>query len=583
MELPESLCEELRRAMPGPHEREPRSLRRDIEDELADHLACSIERERARGLGDAQARAAAIERFGNPGRIARKLWMQAMKEHIMRDRLIVAVNILLAVVIIFAAVMVYRISEQSRQSNLALVSALERIGKAQAAPAVNNMANLTIKCTRNTPDGPPAKAWLKVYGEAFNPGTQADLKGQLDSSGIAKFGPMRPGSYGIQVGTGSDPGLMGYKAVVLYAGDQRDETIVVPDVTTATATVSFDLPDELKAADIAVRLWLEYEPLVVNDMPFNYEPKPIVVTPSGKLYMGYLQRDRSIDIFLDSDVKQINLWAKDPFISRIDVFCKNEGSANQYLLLESRSYNRESRPVLHVQPGMNRLKFQLPQNLLEKVRLNELLVKSGVESNYVDQGFTASFGDKLQRILPVDKDAMILKYLPDWNHGDVDNICIANNDGGVRTLLSWPDVPLEELKPGYKYLLAMYSRKTTYRFTNDADTKGAIAATEINANWTEDVSWKTQPPTAKQPVAKFDMTPGEGWKVFDVTPIVLAHMQSKTPVRGIMLHFINENLSGDLKNWSGYEFVSREGEGVIAENMELNRSKHHPMLLVVKE
>ena len=49
------------------------------------------------------------------------------------------------------------------------------------------------------------------------------------------------------------------------------------------------------------------------------------------------------------------------------------------------------------------------------------------------------------RTIPVSKDCMVLSYLPDWNFGNVDNIGVGNNDGGVRTLIDWPAIPLTKL------------------------------------------------------------------------------------------------------------------------------------------
>ena len=65
------------------------------------------------------------------------------------------------------------------------------------------------------------------------------------------------------------------------------------------------------------------------------------------------------------------------------------------------------------------------------------------------------------RTIPVSKDCMILSYLPDWNFGNVDNLGIGNNDGGVRTLIDWPAIPVDEASSAdRRFLIALYSRKT---------------------------------------------------------------------------------------------------------------------------
>ena len=80
----------------------------------------------------------------------------------------------------------------------------------------------------------------------------------------------------------------------------------------------------------------------------------------------------------------------------------------------------------------------------------------------VDEELARSVSGRIIRAEPIRKDCMVLAYLPDWAHGDVDNIAVANNDGGVRTLIDWPAVtPEEPDSPGRQYFVALYSRKTT--------------------------------------------------------------------------------------------------------------------------
>jgi len=76
--------------LPTPRDDEPAGLRQDILDELADHLTCSYNRELLRGVNPGEARRRAIERFGNPAAVARRLWLDAMKGKIMAQRILIA-------------------------------------------------------------------------------------------------------------------------------------------------------------------------------------------------------------------------------------------------------------------------------------------------------------------------------------------------------------------------------------------------------------------------------------------------------------------------------------------------------------
>ena len=72
-------------------------------------------------------------------------------------------------------------------------------------------------------------------------------------------------------------------------------------------------------------------------------------------------------------------------------------------------------------------------------------VQGGAEDNTAQPNATDSVKTELPKDLPgpvverlpINKDCMVLAYLPDWKHGNVDNIAVANNDGGVRALFAW--------------------------------------------------------------------------------------------------------------------------------------------------
>jgi hypothetical protein len=160
--------------------------------------------------------------------------------------------------------------------------------------------------------------------------------------------------------------------------------------------------------------------------------------------------------------------------------------------------------------------------------------------------------------IPIDRDQMILAYMPDWAYGKVDNLAVANNQGGVRTMFGWPKI--DPNLAGSRFILACYAK----------DARGAagkIAAYPILGQWDEQTSWQKQPKCASDASAEFEFQPTGGWKTFDITKIV-----SAPEAQGVMLRFKAEDKTE--KDWSGYQFVSREGEK--------EWSDRRPMLLVVK-
>lgn len=179
---------------------------------------------------------------------------------------------------------------------------------------------------------------------------------------------------------------------------------------------------------------------------------------------------------------------------------------------------------------------------------------------------------RIVRSIPVTKDCMILAYLPQWKHGNVDNIAVANNGGGVRTALAWEGSaisPVEAQQPGRQFIMALYSRETTAK-----PPATRLQVHELLADWPERTSWQTQPRFADKPAASFELVPGQGWKLFDITPLIRDPAKAGRKSHGVILRFVEEDRSGKERNWSGYAFVSREGIGEWEE--------FRPRLLVVE-
>jgi hypothetical protein len=100
-------------------------------------------------------------------------------------------------------------------------------------------------------------------------------------------------------------------------------------------------------------------------------------------------------------------------------------------------------------------------------------------------------------------------------------------------------------------------------------------ACEVLERWNEQTSWKTKPRYDPEPFATYKFETGEGWKLFDVTPVVRARAKARRQGHGILLRFLSEDASGAKGTLSQYSFVSREGDGEWA--------GRRPVLLVAKD
>jgi hypothetical protein len=172
---------------------------------------------------------------------------------------------------------------------------------------------------------------------------------------------------------------------------------------------------------------------------------------------------------------------------------------------------------------------------------------------------------KVVASIPVARDQMVLAYMPEWAHGRVDNIGVADNQGGVRTMFAWPKI--DKQYADCRFILACYAREV-----QAGKEPGEIGAYEIQGKWDEKTPWSKQPTAAKSPAETFKFESGRGWKTFDVTKIISAQFTGSGDAQGVLLRFETEDRKPN--DWSGYQFVSREGESQW-------KSKH-PVLLVVR-
>ena len=68
--LPMDFRNGLSALLPPPRDDEPASLRKDIIDELSDHLVCAYHRELLRGVASNVAHQRVLEQFGDPAAMA---------------------------------------------------------------------------------------------------------------------------------------------------------------------------------------------------------------------------------------------------------------------------------------------------------------------------------------------------------------------------------------------------------------------------------------------------------------------------------------------------------------------------------
>lgn len=230
--LDERLVREAAAALPPCRDDEPASLRQDILDELADHLACAYRRELLRTGGDAALSERNVrDHFGNPATVARRLWFDAMKGKLMVQRMLVGVCVLLAAGCVMLGLLLWR--------------TMDRLDAIAVDPEWNPM---TVRCVSGSEEGPAAAGMeveLNPRGETLGPGATLTT----DAAGSVDFGLRRPGYYRIAFTT--PWGETSNEFVTVQPGRPSETVVVCPKEPPPTAKVRWDVtwPDAVKSHD----------------------------------------------------------------------------------------------------------------------------------------------------------------------------------------------------------------------------------------------------------------------------------------------------------------------------------------------
>jgi hypothetical protein len=278
--------------LPARRDDEPATLRHDIVDELADHLQCALNREVHFTSDEATAKQNVLERFGNPARVAYRLWFDAMKEKIMTQRMTMTAVIVLVAVCLFMGAMAWQIAQQNRETSLALLNQSRDMNtalldKLAALAALKSEAKsmdwnpAKLRLVRGNENGPPAKGFKASLSSSSppGPGKMPQVDRLSDENGMVDFGLVKYGDYSLMIWSSQEEWYS--RGVTVEPGHEFSQTIVCPEVL-KEGNVSFQInwPDDLKSA----KLWLA---LTIIPVPrelahwSNHAVKQIVVPNEG--------------------------------------------------------------------------------------------------------------------------------------------------------------------------------------------------------------------------------------------------------------------------------------------------------------
>lgn len=269
--------DDIEAGLPAPEQNEPPALRQDIVDELSDHLQCALNRELLNHPDTDDAESRVLARFGPPPqKLARQLWLDAMKETLMSNRLTLTFVAVLTAVCLTLCGMMWTQSQQLRE--LALQARAETQALLQQRDEANQKLldqnqELLEKLTQlekepvQSPGWNPLKVRVVLHDENKTPGegfavdvmgkalTEADnitLTEATDSDGLATFGVVRPGQY--QINVRAPWGESHQRPVVVRPGTQPVIEVLAPRAKQGATNVRpfVDWPEPLKSLDVGV-------------------------------------------------------------------------------------------------------------------------------------------------------------------------------------------------------------------------------------------------------------------------------------------------------------------------------------------
>lgn len=255
-------------------------LRRDIADELADHLELSARAKQLGGIDDLAAQQQALNDFGNPKQIATQLYLAAMKGTLMRQNVQTFAIITMAVAVIVLGVLSWSALRAGQQgmidamtvNNQAMLDALAAMGHTDDnepnpqtnAPDAMEWGTLTVQLVG--PNGEPfdsAGYKLSLNGKLLNRDENTQVQHTLESTNQHTFGPVRIGKHNLEIHI---PGGLAYHndAVTIWPGrgEHRIQAVCpTPDQFGTLPDIKVQIPDDLKHLSKDFVLMLHLEPI----------------------------------------------------------------------------------------------------------------------------------------------------------------------------------------------------------------------------------------------------------------------------------------------------------------------------------
>ncbi|QDV19869.1 hypothetical protein Pan153_45380 [Gimesia panareensis] len=221
---------------------EPSSLRQEIIDELSDHFACALNRELLKNPDEQVARQRVLNQFGDPIKVARQLWLEAMKEKIMSQRILTGLSAVMAVCCIAVVGIAWSMMQESRAFNLQMLEQLKAEQAAQAKSSSQEMNPITFELIQEKEGGKPAVGFSGELAKLDDNGGKEVFKVKVtsDAEGRLEFGKLPWGKYKLKL---HSPWREEFSTGILTTipGRKYEQTIYCPAEAPGKVPVQFQI------------------------------------------------------------------------------------------------------------------------------------------------------------------------------------------------------------------------------------------------------------------------------------------------------------------------------------------------------
>lgn len=286
---------------PPERDDEPTSLRQNILDELTDHFACALNRELLKNQNQQLARERVIKQFGDPIKVARQLWFDAMKEKIMSQRIMTGVSVVMAVCCIVVVGIAWSLMKESQAINQNLMAQLatiadrpepvavanmdqkilkqldelERRQTAQEDSSSEEMNQISFQLVQEKVGGKPAAGFTGTLAKIENGNKIFNVNAVSDAKGLLDFGKLPWGTYHMKLRAPWNQDLNMPNNISVIPGRKYEETIVCPAGAPEEVPVQFQVNWPSKPKGEASYLLCDFRYFIIDDrvkQSFYLEP-----------------------------------------------------------------------------------------------------------------------------------------------------------------------------------------------------------------------------------------------------------------------------------------------------------------------